>query len=189
MARPTKHNWEEIKRYYESGMPQADICKRFSLSSGRLSENIKKGEWVVSEIVTEKAKTVERALEAITEIPKTHLKAVNDVIEDIVKKRKDMFDNSALANQSLYNLILSTFSEQIKLEKDPKKKLSLGMSAIPILESHSKTTAQNKSTLFGKQPEAQTNVTVNTAIQNSIQNISEAELTEIAERYGIVLKD
>lgn len=188
MARPQKHNWEEIRNYYEAGMTQAEISKKFNISKGTLSERIKIDKWVVSEQVTERIDGVISAVKAVSELSESHQKAVTGIIDDKLKK-KNLFDNSALANQQLANIIITSITQQIKDEQDIKKRISLGMSAMPVLESHTKITRENKSIVLGKEPDPQMNVTVNTAVQNNIQNISDAELTEMADRYGIILKD
>jgi hypothetical protein len=51
MARPSKHNWEEIKKHYEAGKNQAEIVLEFECPKSSLSEKIKSEKWIQSEQV------------------------------------------------------------------------------------------------------------------------------------------
>lgn len=51
MARPTKYNWEDIKKHYEAGMSQAEIVLNFECPKSSLSERINKEGWVQNEQV------------------------------------------------------------------------------------------------------------------------------------------
>lgn len=51
MARPSKHNWEEIKKHYEAGKNQAEIVLEFECPKSSLSEKIKNENWTQSEQV------------------------------------------------------------------------------------------------------------------------------------------
>lgn len=49
MAKPTKHNWNDIRRHYEAGMSQSQIVLEFECPKSSLSERIKKEKWEQSE--------------------------------------------------------------------------------------------------------------------------------------------
>lgn len=51
MARPTKYNWEDIKKHYEAGMSQAEIVLNFECPKSSLSEKINKEGWTQNEQV------------------------------------------------------------------------------------------------------------------------------------------
>ena len=51
MARPSKHNWEEIKKHYEAGKSQSEIVLEFECPKSSLSEKIKSENWIQSEQV------------------------------------------------------------------------------------------------------------------------------------------
>lgn len=51
MARPSKHNWEEIRKHYEAGKNQAEIVLEFECPKSSLSEKIKSENWIQSEQV------------------------------------------------------------------------------------------------------------------------------------------
>lgn len=51
MARPTKYNWEDIKKHYEAGMSQSEIVLNFECPKSSLSEKINKEGWVQNEQV------------------------------------------------------------------------------------------------------------------------------------------
>lgn len=51
MARPSKHNWEEIRKHYEAGKNQAEIVLEFECPKSSLSEKIKNENWTQSEQV------------------------------------------------------------------------------------------------------------------------------------------
>jgi len=50
MARPTKYDWEEIKRHFESGLSQPELVRRFKCPKSSLSEKIKEEKWVINEL-------------------------------------------------------------------------------------------------------------------------------------------
>lgn len=50
-GRPTKYNWEDIKKHYEAGMSQAEIVLNFECPKSSLSERINKEGWVQNEQV------------------------------------------------------------------------------------------------------------------------------------------
>lgn len=51
MGRPSKHNWEEIRKHYEAGKNQAEIVLEFECPKSSLSEKIKSEKWIQSEQV------------------------------------------------------------------------------------------------------------------------------------------
>lgn len=51
MARPTKYNWEDIKKHYEAGMSQSEIVLNFECPKSSLSEKINKEGWTQNEQV------------------------------------------------------------------------------------------------------------------------------------------
>jgi len=61
VARPSKYDWDEIKRYYQSGMSFPDIVKKFKCPRSSLSERAK--EWDISE----QAKSVIMGIANVTE--------------------------------------------------------------------------------------------------------------------------
>ena len=186
-GRPDKHNWEEIHNYYKAGMSQAEICKRFTLSKSTLSEKVKKDKWVVSEQVTERLKGVISAVEAVSELSVGEQRAVSEIVDETLK-RKEVFNKSALGNQSVANLALNAIRDAIVAEKDVNAKATRAMMLLPALESHGKITEKNKTVVFGKEPD--TNVVVNNAVQQnmSVQHLSDDELAEQASKFGIELK-
>lgn len=50
-GRPTKYNWEDIKKHYEAGMSQAEIVLNFECPKSSLSEKINKEGWTQNEQV------------------------------------------------------------------------------------------------------------------------------------------
>ncbi len=50
MARPSKYNWEDIRKHYEIGMCQKDIILEFGCPKSSLSERVKKENWVINEL-------------------------------------------------------------------------------------------------------------------------------------------
>lgn len=164
MARPQKHNWDEIYNYYKAGMKQAEICKKFNISKGTLSEKVKLDKWEVSEHVSERVKQVITAVNAVSELPQSEQRAVSEIIEDKIKSRQ-MFTKSALNNQGIANLALKAIQNNIINERDPNKRAAISLAMLPALESHGKVTERNKNIVLGK--EAETSVTVNTAVNTT----------------------
>ena len=163
MARPQKYNWAEIQHYYKAGMKQAEICKKFNVPKNTLSERVKIEKWIVSEQSKTKINEVIRAVEAVSELSVSEQKAVSEIIEERMKSRQ-LFTKSALTNQSLANLALKAIQNNIINERDPNKKAAISLAMLPALESHGKVTERNKNIVLGKEPENNTNVTVNTAV-------------------------
>lgn len=88
MARPEKHNWKEIEHYFRAGMQQSEICKKFNISSGRLSTAAKDKGWIVSEEVKERVNSVVTAIKAVSELPAGEAKAASEIIEEKLKRNK-----------------------------------------------------------------------------------------------------
>ena len=88
MARPQKHNWNLIQKYYEAGMTQTEITKKFNISKGTLSEKVKLEKWGVSEQVTERINNVVTASKAVSELPAQEQRIATEIIEEKLKRNK-----------------------------------------------------------------------------------------------------
>jgi hypothetical protein len=71
MARPSKHDWDEIRRNYESGMPPSDIVFKFRCPRSTLSEKINKENWTISEKANSVIKGIVSVSEQINELSQT----------------------------------------------------------------------------------------------------------------------
>jgi hypothetical protein len=68
MARPSKHDWAEIRRHYESGMTPSDIVHKFRCPRSTLSEKINSENWSVNEKANSVIKGIVSVSEEINEL-------------------------------------------------------------------------------------------------------------------------
>ena len=112
---------------------------------------------------------------------------VNAIVNAVEERTKEMlfFKNTALKSQTISNLALSAIHETITSEKEPKARATKAMLMLPALETHGKITERNKNIVLGK--DADTKVTVNTAVQQNVQQIGEVSTQEEATRVYLDL--
>lgn len=182
-------DWELVRAYFEAGCSLADIVARDEVkikSRSQISKRANKDGWVKSD---EKKQLINREVAVKSELSdikkqKETLKEteekVHNALVDERTKHIELFQKSALKNQSLTNLALNAISDNITTEKDPANRAIKAAMMLPALEQHGKITERNKNIVLGK--DAETNVTVNTAVQASVQQIGEVKTQEEATR-------
>ncbi len=111
MARPTKHDWEEIQRHHESGMSHPDIVKKFKCPRSSLSERAK--EWSVNEQAKAVVKEIATVTEQINELNEQDNELARVATEIGVKKA----DKVLAINTVAENLLVRINESIIKNEK------------------------------------------------------------------------
>ena len=111
MARPSKHDWKEIQRHYESGMSFPDIVKKFKCPRSSLSERAK--EWTVNEQAKAVVKEITTVTEQINELNEQDSELARVATEIGQNKADKMLAISTVAE----NLLLRINQSIIKNEK------------------------------------------------------------------------
>ena len=118
MARPSKHNWEDIRKHYEAGMEQSEIVAKHKCPKSTLSEKIRKEKWQVNELATSVIKGKIEVIEQVNELNK-HDVRLPEIIDEIVDK-KTRHINLIYGNaEKLANKLL-TMADQIDTPNDLK---------------------------------------------------------------------
>ena len=97
MARPSKYNWEEIKRHYQSGLSQKEIFTKFGCPKSTLSEKIKTENWDINEIANSIVKGKIKVSEQINELNEldSEMARVASQIGEEKAKNTELIHNSA----------------------------------------------------------------------------------------------
>ncbi|MBL0721875.1 MAG: hypothetical protein JJV88_04790 [Sulfurovum sp.] len=95
--RPFKHDWDEAKRCYESGLSQVEIVKRLQVPKSSLSERIKKGNWVLNELASSVVKGKVKVSEQMNELSDVNEPLARTAIKIAEEKAQnvDLIHNSA----------------------------------------------------------------------------------------------
>jgi hypothetical protein len=129
VARPTKYNWEDIKKHYEAGMSQAQIVLEFECPKSSLSEKINKEKWTQSEQVKTYIKgsiEVNEQKANLIEQDVRILEIADNIISEETRRRGLVFN----LTEKILNNIDKTISEEIEIKDDKgkvieKKEMSL----------------------------------------------------------------
>jgi gatB/yqey family protein len=142
--------WERTRAYFESGQyTLSQISEKVGISKSKISERAKKEQW-------ERGKNADyieakKTIAATKGNEKRMTVAILDEIADEKTKHLLYFQNAALRNQKIADEMLEMSDK------------------IADVEAHSRITARNKETIFGKEPQ--------TIINNT--NAQQNEVTEI----------
>lgn len=142
--------WERTRAYFESGQyTLSQISEKVGISKSKISERAKKEQW-------ERGKNADyieakKTIAATKGNEKGMTVAILDEIADEKTKHLIYFQNAALRNQKKADEMLEMSDK------------------IADVEAHSRITARNKETIFGKEPQ--------TIINNT--NAQQTEVTEI----------
>ena len=142
--------WERTRAYFESGQyTLSQISEKVGISKSKISERAKKEQW-------ERGKNADyieakKTIAATKGNEKGMTVAILDEIADEKTKHLIYFQNAALRNQKIADEMLEMSDK------------------IADVEAHSRITARNKETIFGKEPQ--------TIINNT--NAQQNEVTEI----------
>ena len=142
--------WERTRAYFESGQyTLSQISEKVGISKSKISERAKKEQW-------ERGKNADyieakKTIAATKGNEKRMTVAILDEIADEKTKHLLYFQNAALRNQKIADEMLEMSDK------------------IADVEAHSRITARNKETIFGKEPQ--------TIINNT--NAQQTEVTEI----------
>lgn len=142
--------WERTRAYFESGQyTLSQISEKVGISKSKISERAKKEQW-------ERGKNADyieakKTIAATKGNEKGMTVAILDEIADEKTKHLLYFQNAALRNQKIADEMLEMSDK------------------IADVEAHSRITARNKETIFGKEPQ--------TIINNT--NAQQTEVTEI----------
>lgn len=142
--------WERTRAYFESGQyTLSQISEKVGISKSKISERAKKEQW-------ERGKNADyieakKTIAATKGNEKRMTVAILDEIADEKTKHLLYFQNAALRNQKKADEMLEMSDK------------------IADVEAHSRITARNKETIFGKEPQ--------TIINNT--NAQQTEVTEI----------
>lgn len=142
--------WERTRAYFESGQyTLSQISEKVGISKSKISERAKKEQW-------ERGKNADyieakKTIAATKGNEKGMTVAILDEIADEKTKHLIYFQNAALRNQKIADEMLEMSDK------------------IADVEAHSRITARNKETIFGKEPQ--------TIINNT--NAQQTEVTEI----------
>ena len=142
--------WERTRAYFESGQyTLSQISEKVGISKSKISERAKKEQW-------ERGKNADyieakKTIAATKGNEKGMTVAILDEIADEKTKHLLYFQNAALRNQKKADEMLEMSDR------------------IADVEAHSRITARNKETIFGKEP--QTIINNTNAQQNQITEI------------------
>ena len=95
MARPTKYDWNDIRKHYEAGMNQAEIVLQFECPKSSLSEKIKQEKWTQSELVKSYIKGSVEVNEQKANIIEQDVRLVeiaDNIIEEQSRRRNLIFN-------------------------------------------------------------------------------------------------
>ena len=175
MARPAKHDWQEIRRNYEAGMSQPDIVRKFKCDKGSLSKKIKSEIWEINQlansVVCGKVEVIQQINQLVDIDPE--LARVSEEIADDRAKHLTFFKNSALRNQNIANKAIDAVESMIKDAGTKEKKQELAMAALTTMRDHSTITKTNKEIVLGKDIETQVNIQNNTGSEPKVLTIDD----------------
>lgn len=190
----SERDWELVRAYFEAGCSLSDIVSRDEVkikSRSQISKRANKDGWLKSD---EKKQLVNREVAVKSELfdikkqketlKETEQKVHNELVDEKTK-HLELFKNAGLANQAIANMSLKAIQASIMAEKDPNTRATKAMLMLPALETHGKITERNKNVVLGK--DAETSVTVNTAVQQSVHQIGEVSTQEEATRVYLDL--
>lgn len=108
MARPSKHDWEEIKRHYQSGLSQPELVRRFKCPKSSLSERVKEEKWVIDELAksvvmgkiegTERINELSERINELNELNRVAITIGDEKAKDLsyIKDSSKFFLNKAI---------------------------------------------------------------------------------------------
>lgn len=163
MAKLTQDLKDKMLRDWKLGKSQNDIVKTYGVSKGSVNKLCKGVEQSIQPLVTAQADINQK----LTELNELEMTAFRDSVTERTK-HLIYFQNSALKNQKLANKIIEE-----KENSDGEDGLNMSM-----LESHARTTARNKETVLGKEPETQINVQNNNAVLEPINKADYAKVRQ-----------
>jgi predicted DNA-binding protein YlxM (UPF0122 family) len=154
--------WDLVKSYYEANLSLSEIIDRDGVvikSKSQISKKAKVDGWIkgkneqlILENVQLKQKDIEIKKQKET-LKETELSVVNEIVDERTK-HLTLFNNAAIRNQNLANIII---------EEKNKKKGEDGLTLYDV-ESHSRITSRNKETVLGKSPD--TAIQINNVIDD-----------------------
>lgn len=148
--------WERTRAYFESGQyTLSQISEKVGISKSKISERAKKEQW-------ERGKNADyieakKTIAATKGNEKGMTVAILDEIADEKTRHLLYFQNAALRNQKIADEMLEMSDR------------------IADVEAHSRITARNKETIFGKEPQ-------------TIINNTNAQQTEVSEIRRTIVK-
>lgn len=175
MPRPSKYDWDEIKRHYEAGMSNPDIIRKFKCDKGSLSKRINKEGWVVNQLANSMIKGKVEVLQLESQLVDidVDLARVSNEIADDRAEHLIFFRNSALRNQNLANKAIGAIENAIEEAKTPKEKDELAFNSLGVMRDHTFITKSNKEIVLGKDIETQVNIQNNNNQQNNTLTIDD----------------
>lgn len=188
MARPSKHNWEEIKKHYEAGKNQAEIVLEFECPKSSLSEKIKSEKWIQSEQVKAYIKGSLEVNEQKANLIEQDVRIVeiaDNIIDEQTRRRGLIFN----ATEALLKKATRMIEKNQTIDR-----LSCG-DGVQNFEPRELNSADFKNladtidkasiTLGVNQRHSNSQINVNT--QNNIQNSSAVLTLEQAEKEALLL--
>lgn len=137
MARPSKHDWEEIQRHYESGMAQPDIVKKFKCPRSTLSEKAK--HWAVNEQAKAVVKEIVTVSEQINELNEQDNELTRVATEIGLKKADKIMAITTVAENLLVRINQSIINnekvELVKVKQYEKGRVK-GETVVPVTVAH-----------------------------------------------------
>jgi len=153
VARPSKHDWDEIKRHYQSGLSQKEIVTKFKCPKSSLSEKIKKDNWDISELATSIVQGKIEVSEQINEL------AEQD--EELAKVAHDIGEERAKSVELIRNSAKFFLGKAVNKAKDPSVSMDDLYKGSKIVTE----TGMNLGVIDRHAPKGDVNVQNNQAIQ------------------------
>lgn len=199
MARPSKYDWDEIKRHYQSGMLQKDIVRKFKCPRSSLSERAKK--WDVNEQAKHVVSDIINVSGQINELNEQD----NELARVAIEIGHDRADKVLAINTVAENLLLRINQSIIDNKKVELVKVKQyvdgrvdGETVEPVVVAHGSGDHRAHAEAIDKlaitmgaadrhAPKSDTNVAVQTNVQNNV-DIDNMSNTEITKSYLEIIK-
>lgn len=108
MARPSKYDWNKIRKWYEAGHTQKEILDEFNCPKSSLSERVKKEKWVINELTEPFVKGVIEVSELKANFNEQN-QEVCELAEDrakrLLKQRGMVFDVGDLLAKAKFDML------------------------------------------------------------------------------------
>lgn len=193
MARPSKYDWKAIEADYKAGLEKERICRKHGIEEKTLNNKIYEKKWAVSG----NAKSIMTGLSEVSgSLGQLEIEEP-EILEAVYDRIRTESEFDVVAGR----LVTKTMKKLEKLVEDGVKSEKInvggGVQAFETVEMMGgdyldvmNAAYRGKELLKGKEVTSSINVSATAAVQNNlnIKNVSEDDLKEMADRYGIVLE-
>jgi hypothetical protein len=157
MARPTKYNWEKIRKDLECGQNHEYVHKKYDVAYDVINKHLKRNPLEINQGAKSIIKGFDEVSQVISQVRDKRPDLVETATKIAIERNRhiDLFTKSILRNQAFAD---SKINDESNLND---------------LDTHSRLTNRNKDGVLGKEP---TNVINNTNAQQNI--ISEIRITD-----------